>query len=178
MTRCLATALTVIAISASGEARAYCDPAYCDPSAIDLWLASGPSVSPLVTLQNEPGAIIVTPMLRIGFFAGLPVQFELSAAFSSAVEPRAYAAAGVRLLPVSVTEVGLQRGGLPGHNLGAMGGWTTSGWYWGAVYEWLVLPEVGVVAEVQWRMHEAVLQTTPSFHLGAKFQFPVFRDGY
>lgn len=173
MTRCLATALTVIALSSGATARAQ-----CDPSMMDLWFASGPSISTLVAVQNDERLISVAPLLRVGFFAGLPVQFELSTAIFPGLEHSSYAAAGVRVLPVSVTPYGLKRGGLPGHNIGAIGGWTTFGWYWGAVYEWLVMPEIGVVAELQWALDDVFLTMSPSFHLGAKFQIPTFRPDF
>lgn len=169
----LSTALAVIALSFSGVARAQ-----CDPYGIDLWLASGPSISAFAAVQNEGNAVIVAPLVRVGFFAGLPVQFELSTAIYPDLGLPAYAAAGARVLPVSVSKDGMRRGGLPGHNLGAIGGWTTLGWYWGAVYEWLLMPEMGVVAEIQWALDDIFMTTTTSFHLGAKFQVPTFRDDF
>lgn len=173
MPRTLTIALFVVVLGQGGRARAH-----CDPGMLDLWLASGPSISALVAVENDATSIGIAPLLRMGFFAGLPVQLELSLAVFPAAEHLTYAAAGARLLPFNVSAEGLRRGGLLGHNIGAIGGWTTFGWYWGAVYEWLVIPEFAVVAEVQWILDDFTMQPTPSFHLGAKFQFPVFYDVY
>lgn len=142
-----------------------------------LWLNFGPSLSPMLALQNDVTGLRASPLLRVGLFAGLPVQFE--ATLSSSFDPDGFlmnASGGVRLLPVNVSPDGLAMGGGVGHNLGVIAGMKPGGWYAGAVYEWLVVRELGVVAELQWNFG-GILREPPSFHLGAKFQFPAFDDG-
>lgn len=158
----------------SPEARAQCGEA---SFLVEGWLTLGPTLSPMVALHNELGRVRARPVLRVGTLAGLPVQLEATLAADLSDEDGWHSASiGVRLLPVTLTKHGITRGGLPGHNLGVIGGLSTVGWYAGAVYEWLVLPEVGVVAELQWTFGGA-LREQPSFHLGAKFQIPTFTEG-
>lgn len=162
----------VILMTWSLQARAQCSGAL-----VEGWLTFGPTLSPMLALQNEVGRLRARPVLRVGTLAGLPVQLEATVSSDLLVEEDTLnASIGLRLLPVSVTQHGITRGGLPGHNLGVIGGLSTAGWYLGAVYEWLVLPEVAVVAELQWTFGGA-LREPPSFHLGAKFQLPVFSEG-
>lgn len=173
MTKRIGPWLAVVATVWSLQARADCGSTLY---LVDDWLRFGPTMSPMLALQNELGRVRASPLIRVGILAGLPIQLEATLSSDLLLEEASLdASAGLRLLPVSVTKHGITRGGLPGHNLGMMAGLATVGWYVGAVYEWIVLPEVGVVAELQWSFGGA-LREPPSLHLGAKFQLPAFSD--
>lgn len=135
------------------------------------WLLWGPSVSPLLSLTGDERGLDANGLVRIGTLAGLPVQVELALGSSPRPDEPIDMQLGLRVLAFSVSETGFTRGGLPGHNLGAIGGLTPWGFYAGAVYEWLVLPEVGLVTEFHWRFDEGI-RAYPSIQFGAKFQFP------
>lgn len=173
MTRFLApiTALCLTVGVAEARAERIVVHHYHSSSGFAEWLIWGPSISPLFVLTGNDRGLDANGLVRMGTLAGLPVQLELALGSSPRPDEPADIQLGLRVLAFSVSEEGLRRGGLPGHNLGGLGGFTPWGFYAGAVYEWLVIEEIGLVAEFQWRF-DTGQPAYPSLHVGAKFQFP------
>lgn len=164
----------------AGEARAQCaaGASSCGNGDVDTWMRLGPTISPLLSLQPNESGLSPSAMLRLGIFAGWPIQLETTInAGRSATSFFTGGSAGVRLLAVSWSPVnGLGRGGREGVNVGGIAGIGLVGFYAGPVVEAFVMPELGFVAELQWTVGGVLRQPWPSVQLGIKVQMPAFQS--